>query len=76
VSAAAEINVDGIAIELQGVCVVRTGPHGLGVAAPTFRGPAGITAPAVSLPPELSATIARVVLDEFQAGQCQPAAAC
>lgn len=70
--AAVELLIDGVAIVLQGVRIIRTGPRGLGVEAPTFRGPTGAAVPTVILPPELSAAIARVVLDEYEADRRRP----
>jgi stage V sporulation protein G len=65
--AAIELEVDGIAIVLQGVRVVRTGPRTVGVAPPSYRGSTGAAVPAVMLPEELSEAIAGAVLDKYEA---------
>ena len=59
--AALEIEIAGIVIGIEGVRVLRTGPHSRGVAPPTFRGPTGESVPSVILPDELRRAIA--VLD-------------
>lgn len=61
--AVVEIEVDGIALRLQGVRVLRN-PGGVECAAPVFRGPDGRWYPAAVLPPEVQQAIADVVLDQ------------
>lgn len=71
-----EIDIDGVVIGVHGLRVVSLGPLELGVEAPTWR--SGATPrPAISLPAELKAAIADVVLDAFGAMRralCRPAA--
>ena len=50
VASSVEIEVDEIAIVLQGARVMRTRPRTLGVAPPSYRGPTGASVPAVLLP--------------------------
>jgi hypothetical protein len=59
--AALEIDFDGVILGLQGVQVIRQGKR-ITTQAPRFRNPkTGVWAPAVILPDELSAAIAREV---------------
>ena len=59
------VEIAGIELTLQGVQVVRDA-DGLSCKAPTFRHPrTGTWMPAVILPPELSAAVAREVITAF-----------
>lgn len=63
-----EIEIDGIVIVLHGVRVVDLGPRSLGVEPPAWRAGAQSRA-AISLPEELTATIADAVLDAYEAAR-------
>jgi hypothetical protein len=57
------IEIAGVSLVLQGCQVVRVGDGSLACKAPTFRHPrTGTWLPAVMLPPELSAALAREVI--------------
>jgi DNA-binding cell septation regulator SpoVG len=62
-----EIEIAGVAFVVRGIRVIKIGPRSRGVAAPRCRIAAGRLAEAVSLPPELTAAIGNVVLDEYDA---------
>ncbi len=62
-----EIEIASIAFILHGVRVVKTGPRSRGIAAPCYRVANGRFADAISLPRELTAAVASVVLDEYDA---------
>lgn len=72
--AAVEIDIDGIVLGLDGVRVVRLGPHRHGVEPPVWRAGAQ-SRPAVILPAELTAAIAGAVLDLYEASRADAARA-
>lgn len=70
--ASVEILIAGVSFLVHGVRIIKTGPRSKGVAAPRCRLAGGALADAIELPPELSAAIAGVVLDEYEALSRRP----
>src|SRR4051794_26925041 len=64
--ASAELLIDGVAIEIRGMGIMRTGPRSFGLQAPMVRD--GLSAvPGVVLPRDLAQALADTVLAEYEA---------